>query len=1164
MKKNSHAYTHVPIAYYFKCLIMLKLIVVFITAFAANLMANESLAQDYVTLKYREAKLKNILTDIEKQTDVAFIYNEDAVKNVRIDNIAVERKKWKEFLLPILAKNSLQIEFISNDRAVIKASKAVQTTVVTGIVRDKNNNPLSNVSVKQVNSIKSTLTDAEGKFALETTGSNIVLHFSSVGFLAKELPAEQGLMQIVLEEDLAQLDEVVVVGYGTQKRINLTGSVSTISGSELENRPVVNATQSLQGAMPGLNVSVNGATKPGQSFKLNVRGTGNLSGSDQPYVLVDGLEMSLADVNPSDIENISVLKDASAGAIYGSRAAYGVILVTTKSGKAGRKQINFTSNTGFTTPVRLPDMVNSVEFANYFNAATFNALGTRQYSEEKIALLQQYINDPTSVSIFPEVSNNTYGSWENSANGVANTNWFDLHYKPYAMRQNYNVNLSGGNEGTQFFVSGGLYDEGGSLRYADINYNRYNFNVSVNSQLTDFIKVKSNVKYTQNANKTPLAGYEDMFFHNLARMRPNVSPYDFYGNWNEQSMIPYLQSGSEGKTNNGTLVLLGGLEISPLKNWKVFADLNFRRSNYDGSTLKLPGTIYGIDGTPISVNRSEYNIPLTGSFSRTMSEQNYITPNIYTNYKMQFDKHQIDLTAGFQQEYMQYKELTSSATELISFDRPGTDLATGTKSSNEARNHWATRGFFARVNYNFANKYLLEVNGRYDGSSRFAASQRWGFFPSVSAGYNISEEDFFKDNVSWIDQLKIRGSYGNLGNQAGANMYAYLESMNIIISGPGTGGRYYFGNDRESYIQAPAAFNPLITWEKVQSMNIGADFTMLNQRLSGTLEWYQRNTRDMLGPSRDVADMFGATAPQTNNADLQTRGWEISLKWRDRINDDWSYDVGMMLTDYKSIVTKYQNPTNFNPGGAWYEGKEVGEIWGYTSHGLLKTVEEANAYNQLNRSYLSARDWVVGDVKYEDINGDGKIDIGANRLGDMGDYSTIGNSSPRYNFSISGGLTWKDWSMNMLWQGVGKQNYLPAALDAYFWGSGSLAQVTVFQKHLDYYTPENPDAYFPNPYASPVGAISSYTNKTQSPSSRYVQNASFIRLKNLTLQYSVPNEVSKRIGINRLSVFGSGENLLTFTKLVKMFDPETLAGGSGTGKMYPLSKVYSFGVNLTF
>src|SRR5690606_22422191 len=501
-------------------------------------------------------------------------------------------------------------------------------------------------------------------------------------------------------------------------------------------------------------------------FKLNVRGTGNLSGSDQPYVLVDGLEMSLADVNPSDIENISVLKDASAGAIYGSRAAYGVILVTTKSGKAGRKQINFTSNTGFTTPVRLPDMVNSVEFANYFNAATFNALGTRQYSEEKIALLQQYINDPTSVSIFPEVSNNTYANWENSANGVANTNWFDLHYKPYALRQNYNVSLSGGNEISQFYVSGGYYNEGGTLRYADINYKRYNFNANITSQLASWIKVKANTKYTRSNNESPLAGFEGMFFHNLARMRPNVSAYDLNGNWTEQSMIPYLQSGSKSNSNTSTLALLTGVEIEPAKDWKVFVDLNMRQLSVEGSNLKLPGTIYGINGTPILVNRSEYNIPLGGSFARDMENIFYISPNIYTNYNFSLqEKHNFGITLGYQQESNNLKNLNASNIDLISFTRPGINLGTGDKLANESRTHWATKGAFGRITYNFQEKFLFEVNGRYDGSSRFSSDQRWGFFPSFSAGYNLGEESFVKDNLAWLGQFKIRGSYGFLGNQ---------------------------------------------------------------------------------------------------------------------------------------------------------------------------------------------------------------------------------------------------------------------------------------------------------------------------------------------------------------------------------------------------------------
>ncbi|MVZ65674.1 SusC/RagA family TonB-linked outer membrane protein [Sphingobacterium sp. DK4209] len=1164
MKKKPHEISRVPIPYYVKRILMVKFILIFIMAFAAHSMASESNAQNKVSMHFRDVKLKNLLNSIEEQTKVSFIYNDNAIRNISISNVQVEKKDWRELLRPILKAQNFQMTQVGVNRVLIERSDE-QSSVASGTVKDQHGNALVAVSVKQKGTQRSTSTNSDGQFSLELEGSNPVIVFSYVSFLSQEIPFNGQPLQVVLSEDLAQLEEVIVVGYGTQKRVNLTGSVATISGDQIANRPVVNATQSLQGTMPGLNVSVNGATKPGQSFKMNVRGTGNLSGSDQPYVLVDGMEMSLADVNPNDIENISVLKDASAAAIYGSRAAYGVILVTTKKGSAGRKQINFSSNTGFTSPVNLPDMVNSVDFANYFNSATFNALGTKQYSEEKIALLQQYIDNPGSVSIFPELNSNNYTSWENSANGVANTDWFNFHYKPYALRQNYTMNLSGGNEGTQFYVSGGIYQEDGALRYADINYNRYNFNVSVNSQLADFIKLKSNVKYTHNQNQSPLAGYEDLFFHNLARMRPNVSPYDFYGNFTEQSFVPYLQSGSEDKSNNAALVILGGLEITPAKNWKIFADLNYSKRNFEGSTLKVPGTIYGVDGTPILMNRSEYNIPLSGSYARRMYEQAYITPNIYTNYKVAVDKHQFDLTAGFQQEYNQYKELGASATELISFDRPGTDLATGTKSSTEIRNHWATRGFFARINYNFNSKFLLELNGRYDGSSRFASDQRWGFFPSVSAAYNISEEQVVKNTLPWLNQLKLRGSYGNLGNQAGANMYAYLENMKISVPGLGTGGRYYFGDERESFIEAPGAFNPLITWEKVQSTNIGLDYAMLENRLSGTLEWYQRNTKDMLGPSRDVADMYGATPPQSNNADLRTRGWELSVKWKDNISEDLSYDLGLMLTDYRSVVTRYQNPTRFNPADAWYEGKVVGEIWGFTANSLLKTAEEAANYNSsLNRSYLSARDWVAGDVKYEDINGDGKIDIGANRVGDSGDYSIIGNSSSRYNFSLSGGVNWKNWSLSMLWQGVGKQEFLPKALDAYFWGSGSLAQVNVFREHLDYFSESNPDGYYPNPYAAPVGAIASYTNKTQSPSSRYVQNASYIRLKNLTVQYTFNKEWTQRMKISRLSIFGTGDNLLTFTKVAGMFDPETLTGGSGTGKLYPLSKVYSFGLNVTF
>lgn len=1042
---------------------------------------------------------------------------------------------------------------------------------ITGKVIDAFNNPVESVTVTVKGTQLVTTTNANGNFSIEDVNENAILVFTSIGYKTMQVPVRnRRLIDITLEQETESLNDVVVVGYGTQKKINLTGAVSEIKGSDISNRPVVNATQSLQGLVPGLNVNVGTSTRPGQSFNLNIRGIGNLSNSDNPYVLVDGFEMSLANVNPNDIESISVLKDASTSAIYGARAAYGVILVTTKKGTPDKMSVSYAGNVGYTSPVKLPAMVNSFEFAKYFNAATFNALGIRQYSEEKLALLEQYVKDPTGISSYPEINQNSpYPGFENNANGVANSNWFTFHYKPYARRQNHNVSLSGGNKLTQFYVSAGYYNEDGVLRFADINYDRYNLNANITSQLTGWLKIKANTKYTKSKYRTPFTdgSFEQNFFNGLSRMRPNFSPYGLNGDYSEASMVPYLQSGTRADDDNSTLALIAGLEIEPVKRWKIFADLNVRQINGDFSALKVPGTIYGIDGTPIAVNRTEYAIPLKGSYNRTSDNSFYISPNLYTSYSHSINNsHNFLFTVGYQQEANVFKSITAGALDLISSTRPGINLVTGEKTVTEARNHWATQGAFGRLTYNFKQKYLFEVNGRYDGSSRFAPDSRWGFFPSVSAGYNIAQENFISNNIPWINQLKIRGSFGYLGNQSGAGLYSYLENMNIVIprSG-GFGTRWYYGSARESYINVPGSYNPNITWEKVESTNLGVDFQLFSNRLSGSFDIYQRNTRDMMGPTLDIADMYGATPPNSNNADLRTRGWEMSLDWKGKINNDLSYSIGGLMSDYQSVITKYENPTNFDPPNAWYAGKVAGEIWGYRASGLIQTTKEADEYNKLNRSHLSALDWKPGDVKFTDLNNDGKINNGNRVLGDMGDMEIIGNSTPRYAYSFNAGLNWKGLGFYMLWQGIGKRDFTPQLLDSYFWGSASFAQVTVFEQHLDYWTPETPDAYYPNPYASAVGPIRSYANKTQTISDRYLQNAAYLRLKNVTISYALPSSLISKVKLSRVNVFVTGENLYTRTKLAEMFDPETLAAlANGTGKLYPLSKVFSFGMNLTF
>ncbi len=1159
-----------------KLLLTMKFTVILLTLCCMQAGA-EGYAQN-ITLSVKNAPLAKVLQEIKKQSGYAFWYENKHIAESKNISVNIVNESLNEALYQCFKDLPLTYSIV-NKTVVIKYKDLLpeapleqqREITVTGKVVDASDNPLESVTITVKETKTLTMTDANGNFSIKCPHGNAFLIFTSIGYKTMDVAiGNRTSINIKLEQETQSLEDVVVVGYGTQKKLNLTGAVSEVKGSDLSNRPVVNATQSLQGLVPGLNVNVGTNTRPGQSFNLNIRGLGNLSNSDNPYVLVDGFEMSLADINPNDIESISVLKDASTSAIYGARAAYGVILVTTKKGSADKMSVSYSGNVGFTSPIKLPAMVNSFEFAKYFNEATYNALGIRQYSEDKLALLEQYVRDPTGISSYPEINQNSlYPGFENNANGVANSNWFQFHYKPYSKRQSHSISMSGGNKLTQFYVSAGYYNEEGILRFADINYDRYNLNANISSQLTPWLKIKANTKYTRSQYITPFTdgSFEQNFFNGLSRMRPNFSPYGLNGDYSEASLVPYLQSGTKANEDNSTLALIAGLEIEPVRKLKIFADLNIRQLNGELSAIKVPGTIYGIDGTPITVNRTEFFIPLKGSYSRTSDNSFYISPNIYSTFSHSINNsHNFVLTVGYQQESNAFKSLTAGSTDLISPTRPGINLVTGEKTVTETRNHWATQGGFGRLTYNFKQKYLLEFNGRYDGSSRFAPDSRWGFFPSVSAGYNIAQEGFIRSSFPWINQLKIRGSYGYLGNQSGASLYSYLENMNIVI--PRTGGfgaRWYYGNARESYITVPGSFNPNITWEKVESSNLGLDFLFLRSRLSGSFDVYQRNTRDMMGPTLDIADMYGATPPNSNNADLRTRGWELTVNWKGKINNRINYSVGGLVSDYKSVVTKYENPTRFDPPNAWYQGKNAGEIWGYRSLGLIQTEKEAEEYNKLNRSFLSSLNWKPGDVKFTDLNNDGRINNGSRVLGDMGDMTIIGNSTPRYAYSFNGNVTWKNLGLYVLWQGIGKRDFAPQPLDSYFWGSASFAQVTVFEQHLDYWTPERPNAYYPNPYSSAVGPIRSYVNKTQTVSDRYLQNAAYLRLKNVTVNYLLPSSLINKVRLSKVNVFVTGENLFTATKLTEMFDPETLASlANGTGKMYPLSKVFSFGLNITF
>lgn len=1146
---------------------------------SAALCLNLSAYSQDISLKINNVTVKEAMERVKKDTGYSFVFSSKDVNTSQRVSVSVSDATIEEVIKQILkGQQGLDYE-IQGKKIVLRKAQPVSNNenqekkTVSGKVIDANGEPVIGATIMEKGTTNGTITDFDGNFNLNVV-DGAQLEVSYVGFQSQNVKAIYGKnIAVTLKEDSELLDEVVVVGYGVQKKVNLTGAVSSVKGDDIELRPVVDATQSLQGMVPGLTITNSDTGRPGATGSLSLRGQGNLSGSAKPYILVDGVEMSLSDVNPSDIESISVLKDAAACSIYGARAAYGVILVTTKKGEEGKMRVNYQGSVGWTAPTVLPEMLDSYQFALMWNEASVNAGFSGLYDDEKLEMLKNFINDPNSVDPWFELDPNDSmnPAFENSVNGVGNTDYFKLHYKNWAFKQNHNISMSGGGKLAQFYISGGYYNEDGILRYADMDYSRYNISANVSSKVTNWLKVKLNTKFKHSVTNSPFGdgGLSEGFYHSLARFRPTIHYIDPNGHFTELSMIPYLQSGTYTTNVANNVNLTTGLEVNPIKNWFIFLDYTYKLSNSEYEALNVAPMIYAADGISLSKGvRGELGIIPDGKFTRSYSNSAYQTINLYSNYIFSLnEKHNFTLMAGYQEENYDYSYMKNAITGLYSSTNPNVGMGSGDRTIVDTRRGWATRGFFGRINYDYDGKYLLEVNGRYDGSSRFASKNRWGFFPSVSVGWNIYREHFMESSSNFLSNLKLRGSYGLLGNQAGAGLYTFASTMSLSDDL----GKFIFDDGRHIYTKAPGVINPNTTWEKVKSVNLGLDFGFWNNALIGTFEIYQRDTKDMLGPGLDFPDYFGAAAPQTNNACLRDRGWELSLNYRGKIGKDIQYSIGGLISDAVSEVTDYANPTFTNPSGNWYIGKKVGEIWGYKTNGLIQTQNEADEYNDnYNLSYITGIPWTPGDVKYIDLNGDKKIDKGANTLNDIGDLTIIGNSTPRYQYSINAALSWKGFALSVLFQGVGKRDWNPESDTYYFWGCGPNAQTVLFKEHLDYWSENNRDAYYPKPYINNGSSIKQYTNKNTQISDRYLQDASYCRLKNLTISYDLPNSLINRINIQKAQIFFSGDNLFTFTKLKGMFDPEAIFTQnssnnkiqSGAGKNYPINRILSVGLIL--
>lgn len=1110
-----------------------------------------------ITLAKNNASIVDIFKAIQAQSDYDFIYSNRLINKAGKVNIHVAEAPLLD-VLEICFKNQPFTYSIKDRTIVIKEREhpiqkqdIVEVDLridITGKVIDKNGLPIPGVSVKYKGSNIGSVTDMDGNYKINSPDGNGTLVFSSIGYVTQEvLMNNRTKIDIVLAEDLQGLSEVLVVGYGTQKKVNLTGAVSQITSERLEKRAVTNIDQALQGVAPGLNITTNTTLggEPNANMGMNIRGIGSLSGGS-PYILVDNAPMDLNNVNPADVESISVLKDAASTAIYGSRAAYGVILITTKSGKLNEQlKVSYNNNFAMAEPTYLPGFVNSLTFANSINEAATNSGQNRIFNDETLARIVRYQADPVNTpSMVKNPSDpNGWGYWNL---GNANTDWYDVLYKDWALSQRHNAGISGGSKNSNYYVGLGWVDEPGKLNFANEQFQRYNLTSNISMKVTDkFIvnmKAKINRSY-QSFFLSQAVGDRQSFFSSMGISWPTDPVYTPNGDFAmDKNQPPVLANGGSDKQYITDLWLNPSFELKLAKNWKVNGDVSFNSNGYKRSNHRT--ILWGLatDGvTPIKHYSQNWN-----RMYQELSYNEYFTSNVFSEYSKQIKNHSFSVLLGGQAELSNDLVLNGWRRDLVSELVPAISTAIGDKDVDENMSHWSTLGTFMRFSYNFNEKYLLELNGRYDGSSRFQSGRRWGFFPSASVGYNIWKEKFWEPIANVINTMKLRASYGSLGNQNVAN-YLHVETVPIQTNLP-----YIIDGKRPVYTNVPSNRSLGLTWETSKTLNFGIDAEALNNRLGFSLDWYNRKTENMFGPGESVPSVYGAAVPLNNNATLETKGIELSVNWKQVVNSNLNYNVGVVLSDNKTVIKKYNNPANFI--GNFYEGQNYGDVWGYETAGIFQTDAEAAAW--ANQATLFSR-WGAGDVKYNDLNGDGRITNGNQTLANPGDLKVIGNTSPRYLFGINANVSYKLFDFTMFLQGVGKRDLWMA--NQFFFGFRGSWTSTIIPAHaLDYWSPSNNDSYFARPY------LTAENFKNQQVQSRYLQNAAYMRLKNVQVGFSLPKELSKRIGIERARFFVGGENVFTFSKMMESFDPEANVRQNGATMVYPLSRAFTGGVNITF
>lgn len=1069
---------------------------------------------------------------------------------------------------------------------------SAQNRTISGKVLDGLQEPLIGVSIRVEGSIIGGTTDADGMFRLRVPQEEATLIVSYVGYLTdrvKVKPGEDNLV-IYMQEDAILLDEAVVIGYGTQKKVNLTGAVAMVGREKLENRATQSLASMLQGSVAGLNITTSSGV-PGSSPSINVRGTTSIN-SAGPLILIDGAIGELDRVNPNDVESISVIKDASAAAVYGARAAFGVILVTTKSGAAneGKATVRYSGRIGWQAPTTSTDY----ETTGYWSVYTVNTFwqaknGTNyvDYTDHDMQQLLARVNDKTENPDRPWVV-------EDTRNGrrqwiyYGNYDWWHMLYNDNRPTQQHSISLSGGTKDVKYLVSGAYDYQKGILKQNPDIYRKYNLRSKIDFTINRYATLSNNTaffgsQYTFQGNGSidDTMGYSGR--HALACF-PMQNPD---GSWLYST--PYLNY----KVANGRHIMLGEgshrntdrandfqnttrLVITPWKPISLTADFTYRlyqtRNTHRANNLyyrEVPDGPLLSYATGAGLNK----------LSESVNTRNYYSANVYANYDDTFGKnnaHHVSGVIGFNYETMHLKNISASGENLTSTSLDDLDLV-GQNANGEVltsvgggQNEYALAGFFGRVNYDYKGRYLFEASGRYDGSSRFAAGSRWGFFPSGSVGWRISEEPFFKPFSRYVDNLKLRASFGSLGNQ---NVSSYYTYMRLITVSDFAGYSFGEGSAMAKYSTLGAPVSSDLTWETAQQWDFGFDLTILKNRLNLTVDGYIRDTLDMLTDGIELPSVFGASVPDMNTANLRTKGYEIALSWRDQFSlgsRPIEYSMGFNISNYRSYITKYDNKDK-TFAKSYYEGMRIGDIWGFVTDGLFATDEEAQKYaNSVDLSYMVdglTGGWKAGDIKFVDLDGDGEVSIGSNNVNDPGDRKILGNSLPSLSYGFTGSLRAYGFDASVFFQGTGNHYWYPDGHMMSFWGPYSYPYQTFLQKNFmdKVWTEDNTDAYFPRAmaYSTTSGPMSKVND-------RYLQNIRYMRLKNLTVGYTIPVNLTKKISVEQARIYFSGENLFYWSPLKKItsyVDPEAAIDRSNetyNETFYPWQKTFMFGVDITF